>query len=175
MLLESQTIPSISTEFAERLRKRNQSTHQDIWTSLDSVCDPELPGLTIWDLGILQNILWTDDGWVIEITLTYSGCPAVNVIKEDIISALQTAGVTDDINVKIILSPAWSTDFMSPAAHKHLRNINIAPPIDETGTINCPICNSVNTEVISEFGSTACKALYRCKDCLEPFDYFKQF
>lgn len=168
-------IPSITPEFAERLNRRNHSEHQQIWNLLDSVCDPELPGLTIWDLGILQDVKKTSTGWVVEITLTYSGCPAVGVIKEDISAAFIDSGLNDNVTVNVVLSPAWSTDLISPEGKQQLKNLSIAPPVDDATAITCPICQSENTEVVSEFGSTACKALYRCTDCLEPFDYFKQF
>lgn len=168
-------IPTITPEFAARLKRRSNSDYQQLWNALDVVCDPELPGLTIWDLGILQDIKKTDAGWVVEITLTYSGCPAVDVIKEDIQMALDDSGFSEKLTVEVVLSPAWSTDLISPAGKEQLKNLNIAPPVDDDSIISCPICHSNNTEVVSQFGSTACKALYRCKDCLEPFDYFKQF
>ena len=168
-------IATVTPEYAARIRRRNNSVHQQLWSLLDSVHDPELPGLTIWDLGILQDITKTTRGWLIEITLTYSGCPAVGVIKEDITAALRNAGISEEIAVEVVLSPAWSTDLISPAGKQQIKDLNIAPPVNDPSTIQCPICNSNNTEVVSEFGSTACKALYRCKDCLEPFDYFKQF
>jgi len=169
----SLNIPTISPEFAARINRREKSEYQAIWSALDTVYDPELPGLTIWDLGILQDVKQTTNGWLIEITLTYSGCPAVDVIKEDIQSALVNVGVTETIEVAVVLSPAWSTDLISPQGKQQLRQLNIAPPTEDEESISCPICNSNNTTVVSEFGSTACKALYRCKDCLEPFDYFK--
>ena len=175
MSLTDINIPTISPEYAERINRRSSSEHQQVWTALDSVYDPELPGLTIWDLGILQDVQKTIDGWLIEITLTYSGCPAVGVIKEDIQQALNDAQITGQAMVEVVLSPAWSTDLISPEGKRQLKSLNIAPPVEDENTITCPICNSSNTEVVSEFGSTACKALYRCNDCLEPFDYFKQF
>jgi ring-1,2-phenylacetyl-CoA epoxidase subunit PaaD len=175
MALAKMIIPTVSPEYAERLNRRSSSAHQEIWTLLDSVCDPELPTVTIWDLGILHDITWTLDGWLIEITLTYSGCPAVGVIKEDIQSAFKQSKITEPLTIKVILAPAWTTDFISPAGKQQLKSINIAPPEDGDEKLHCPLCDSQNTEVISEFGSTSCKALYRCKDCLEPFDYFKPF
>ena len=175
MSVTNMIIPSVTPEYAERLQRRSSSQYQNIWSILDTVCDPELPTVTIWDLGILQDIKKTAQGWLIEITLTYSGCPAVGVIKEDIELALRQADITELLDIKVVLSPAWSTDFMSPAGKQQLKAINIAPPVDDDSQICCPVCDSPNSEVISEFGSTACKALYRCKDCLEPFDYFKPF
>ena len=175
MTISNNTIPTVTPEYAERLNRRSLSEHQAIWIILDTVCDPELPTVTIWDLGILHDVNWSSEGWLIEITLTYSGCPAVSVIKEDIEFALKQANISDPITIKVILAPAWTTDFISPAGKHQLKAINIAPPEIDDDIIHCPLCDSENTEVISEFGSTACKALYRCKDCLEPFDYFKPF
>ena len=168
-------IPTTSPEQADRLIRRMNSKYQHIWTTLDSVYDPEIPGMTIWDLGILQDVQKTNDGWLINITLTYSGCPAVGIIKEDIIYALKESGITATISVNIVLTPCWSTDFISPAGRQQLLNNNITPPVTDKSAIKCPNCESTNTGVISEFGSTACKALYRCNECLEPFDYFKRF
>ena len=175
MALANLTIPTVSPEYAERLNRRSLSEHQEMWAILDSVYDPELPAVTIWDLGILHDITWTSDGWLVEITLTYSGCPAVGVIKEDIELAFKQANINDSITIDVILAPAWTTEFISPSGKQQLKSINIAPPVNEDETIHCPLCDSENTVVISEFGSTSCKALYRCKDCLEPFDYFKPF
>jgi len=167
-------IPTLNPEYAKRLNRRNDSAYPQIWLVLDKVYDPELPGVTIWDLGILQDVKKTPDGWQIEITLTYSGCPAVGVIKEDIIRALKEAGIDKTVVVKVVLSPAWSTELISPKGKVQLRKHNIAPPMDDESSIPCPICASEDTAIISEFGSTSCKALYRCKDCGEPFDYFKR-
>ena len=176
MSLAKQIIPTVTPEYASRLNRRNNAEYQHLWSILDSVCDPELPTLTIWNLGILHDIKkLEDDTYCVEITLTYSGCPAVSTIIEDIETAFKESKITEKITVQVVLSPAWSTDMMSPQGRQQLRNLNIAPPEEEGALIHCPICQSENTEVISEFGSTACKALYQCKDCLEPFDYFKRF
>ncbi|MBK7936440.1 MAG: phenylacetate-CoA oxygenase subunit PaaJ [Lewinellaceae bacterium] len=150
---------------------------------LESVCDPEVPVLTIADLGIIRDIQAMDDGALsVVITPTYSGCPAMNTIEINIRAALQEAGFTH-VQVITVLSPAWTTDWMSEAGKNKLRAFGIAPPasasvdkkalLGERHALQCPHCGSVETEMISQFGSTACKALFRCCNCLEPFDYFK--
>jgi ring-1,2-phenylacetyl-CoA epoxidase subunit PaaD len=148
---------------------------------LDKVCDPEIPILTIADLGILRAVTLRDDGTaVVVITPTYSGCPAMHTIEQDIKAALDRAGISDAI-IETRLAPAWTTDWLSEAGRRKLLAVGIAPPsgsadkraILAAREIACPQCGSARTECISEFGSTACKALYRCLDCLEPFDYFK--
>ncbi len=169
----TQIIPTLAPEYAKRRAYRNNSPHRKIWDILDSVFDPELPGLTIWDLGILQDIQQLDIGWKVIVTPTYSGCPAVDAINQDIKTELGKFDY-NDVEVKVVLSPAWTTEMMSPAGKAHLKSINIAPP-DENDIVCCPICDSGNTKVISQFGSTACKSLYQCSDCLEAFDYFKHF
>jgi len=170
---EQKQIPVLSPEFAKRRAHRNNSKHSEIWNILDRVFDPELPGLTIWDLGILQDVQQIADQWKIVVTPTYSGCPAVDAINQDITSELAKNGY-NNVKVAITLSPPWSTEMMSPKGKSHLRSINIAPP-DENDLVNCPVCESSHTKVISQFGSTACKALYQCEDCFEAFDYFKHF
>jgi len=149
---------------------------------LEAVRDPEIPILNIADLGVLRDIYRRDDGIVVVITPTYSGCPAMQTIEDDIISALAGAGITE-VTVETRLAPAWTTDWLSTAGREKLLGVGIAPPAEIstdkrrlTGSapeIACPQCGSSDTEKISEFGSTACKALYRCTSCLEPFDYFK--
>lgn len=166
-------IPTLSPEFAKRRAYRSNSPYQEIWTILDKVFDPELPGLTIWDLGILQDIQLVDQVWEIIVTPTYSGCPAVDTINQDIKTALAKFNY-NKVKVNVVLSPAWSTEMISPEGKAHLKSINIAPP-DIDDKVSCPVCNSENTKVISQFGSTACKSLYQCNDCLEAFDYFKHF
>jgi len=166
-------IPTLSPEFAKRRAYRNESPHKKIWEILDNVYDPELPGLTIWDLGILQDIQLTENKYTIVVTPTYSGCPAVDQINSDIKTELAKFDL-DDVKVEVTLTPAWSTEMMSPEGKAHLQSINIAPP-DENDKVICPICKSENTQVISQFGSTACKSLYQCKNCSEAFDYFKHF
>ena len=147
---------------------------------LDEVHDPEIPILTIADLGVLRDVRIDAGGVVVVITPTYSGCPAMHAIEDDIRHLLDGAGY-HDVRVETQLAPAWSTDQMSLAAHAKLRSVGIAPPTTITTDkrallgehVMCPRCASRSTERISEFGSTACKALYRCRSCLEPFDYFK--
>jgi len=150
---------------------------------LDTVCDPEIPVLTIADLGILRDVRQQEDGVLeVVITPTYSGCPAMNAIEVNIRAALQEGGF-DNVKITTVLSPAWTTDWLSVEGRDKLRQYGIAPPAEgskdkkallgERRALTCPHCGSVNTEMISQFGSTACKALFRCIDCLEPFDYFK--
>lgn len=149
---------------------------------LEQVTDPEIPVVSIRDLGILRDITLEGGQVTVTITTTYSGCPAMSVIKSDILQILTEAGY-EDVQVKQSLSPAWTTDWMTPEGREKLRKYGIAPPqksaeglcaVASPGTaVACPQCGSNNTECISEFGSTACKALYRCLDCKEPFDYFK--
>lgn len=147
---------------------------------LDGVCDPEIPCLTIADLGILRNVQIEGGEIVVVITPTYSGCPAMQTIEDDINAALAAAGIAG-ARIETRLAPAWTTDWLSAAGRRKLLEVGIAPPSgssDKRSLMNapaiaCPQCGSTQTERISEFGSTACKALYRCRDCREPFDYFK--
>jgi ring-1,2-phenylacetyl-CoA epoxidase subunit PaaD len=145
------------------------------------VTDPEIPVLTIADLGILRDVTADRDGTVVvTITPTYSGCPAMDVIGQDLKAEFQAAGY-DRVRVDLVLSPAWSTDWITEEGKAKLQEYGIAPPTGKghRGTVTlgmavkCPRCHSLNTREISRSGSTACKALYSCKDCLEPFDYFK--
>ena len=139
---------------------------------LDEVFDPELPILTIAELGVLRAVRIDGGDVTVVITPTYSGCPVMHAIDQDIRHALAAAGY-HDVKIETQLAPAWSTDQLSEAAHAKLREMGIAPPAQHTQAVTCPRCASAQTERISEFGSTACKALYRCRSCLEPFDYFK--
>jgi ring-1,2-phenylacetyl-CoA epoxidase subunit PaaD len=158
-------------------------------TPLDAVRqvpDPEVPILTIEDLGILRDVSLGDDGRVeVVITPTYSGCPAVEQIRDDIVIALSEHGY-GDVTVRTVLAPAWTTDWMSDEGRRKLVEYGIAPPdrrdpggtvlltlASPAGRIRCPQCGSPDTGEVSRFGSTACKALYSCRSCLEPFDYFK--
>lgn len=152
------------------------------WEVAASVIDPEVPVLTIEDLGILRDVSADGDRVTVTITPTYSGCPAVDVIRDDIIMALTAAGFAD-VEVSLTLSPAWTTDWMSEAGKQKLREYGIAPPTGraaaKTGpiplrlSVACPRCGSLDTKEVSRFGSTACKSLYECRACLEPFDYFR--
>ena len=162
----------------------------EVWHWLSKVPDPEIPVISLTDLGIIRDVEWRDDTLVVTVTPTYSGCPATTVINLDIETALTGKGL-DKVKLERRLSPAWTTDWISAEGREKLRDYGIAPPIDGTAadgvlmkridrlsgrsnlTIACPRCGSTNTEKISQFGSTPCKASYRCTDCLEPFDYFK--
>ncbi len=155
---------------------------QDIWKTLEKVTDPEIPVLSILDLGIVRDIKIIDNQIEVIITPTYSGCPAMNMIEVDIKASLQDKGF-NNVTVTTILSPAWTTDWMTDEGRKKLKAYGIAPPVKGSydksqlfgaeRTVECPHCNSSDTSMISLFGSTACKSLYKCKSCLEPFDYFK--
>ena len=159
-----------------------QEREKQIWEILGTVCDPEIPVLTILDLGIVRSIECLNESTALHviITPTYTGCPAMDMIGTQIRMALAEAGF-QDVNIKQVLSPAWTTDWMSEAGKQKLKAYGIAAPVSRTFNkvyledlqIACPLCTSNNTKLISEFGSTACKALFQCKDCLEPFDYFK--
>jgi ring-1,2-phenylacetyl-CoA epoxidase subunit PaaD len=141
------------------------------WAAAASVPDPELPAVTIEDLGILRDVTLREDGRAeVTITPTYSGCPAMTVIAFDIVRAMDAAGFPDAV-VRTVLAPAWSTDWLTAAAHRKLAEAGIAPP--RPGAPACPRCGSATTETISPFGATACKALHRCLACREPFEAFK--
>ncbi|WP_285115908.1 1,2-phenylacetyl-CoA epoxidase subunit PaaD [Leifsonia sp. fls2-241-R2A-40a] len=147
------------------------------WSAAASVVDPEVPVLSIDDLGVLREVKVTDDGVEVVITPTYSGCPAMDAIREDVVRALTSAGF-DDVRVRLSLSPAWTTDWISAAGRSALRDYGIAPP-SSTGTVRlrmsvkCPHCDSLDTREVAHFGSTSCKALFVCNACHEPFDHFK--
>ena len=155
---------------------------QQIWLILDEVKDPEVPVLSIIDLGIVRSLHMEDDQVSIVITPTYSGCPAMDVIQMDIRLKLLEKGYRN-ISIQQSLSTAWTTDWMTEEGKRKLKEFGIAPPspkqqfctsdMFQQEAVQCPRCNSFNTEAISQFGSTACKALYRCHDCKEAFDYFK--
>lgn len=154
---------------------------QTAWNAAAQVVDPEIPVLTIADLGVLREVTVTDGGAVeVAITPTYSGCPAMNMIALEIELALEREGIRNP-KIRTVLSPAWTTDWMSEQGRQKLKEYGIAPPQAGGGRralfgeqqVSCPQCGSVDTEVLSEFGSTSCKALWRCKTCREPFDYFK--
>ena len=155
---------------------------QRVWRLLEEVKDPEIPVLSVVDLGIARDVRVHNGQVEVVITPTYSGCPAMDTITHDIEHALSAAGLAG-ARVTTQLAPAWTTDWLSEAGREKLEGYGIAPPahashdkralLGGTGAIACPRCRSLHTERLSEFGSTACKALYRCLDCLEPFDYFK--
>ena len=151
-----------------------------VWQILEQITDPEIPVISIIDLGIVRDILVDENNVEIFITPTYSGCPAMDVISMNISMELLENGFK---NVKITqqLSPAWTTDWMTEEGKEKLKVYGIAPPVGkaieqkylEKLKVECPQCHSKNTKLLSQFGSTACKALYQCQDCKEPFDYFK--
>lgn len=156
---------------------------QRIWDLLEQVSDPEIPVLTVVDMGVIRAVKVNENNTVeITITPTYSGCPAMDMISVDIKAVLQENGF-DKVAINTILSPAWTTDWLSQSGRKKLKEYGIAPPqgkvVDksvlfaEPTKVPCPRCESTNTKMVSQFGSTACKALYQCNDCKEPFDYFK--
>jgi ring-1,2-phenylacetyl-CoA epoxidase subunit PaaD len=159
---------------------------RQVWELLNSVPDPEIPVLSVVDLGIVRHVRWSaceDSRWVLHvgITPTYSGCPATEVIRHSIETALDQEGYTDAI-VEDVLSPPWTSDWLTEEGRRKLESFGIAPPersvssprhLFRAPVVACPRCASQATERISEFGSTPCKAHYRCTSCLEPFDYFK--
>ena len=158
-------------------------TKQEILSLLSEIPDPEIPVISIIELGVIRDITIIDEITIqLKITPTYSGCPAMKQIEDDVRKKLAENGFTDII-INTIYSPPWTTDWITPEAKEKLRKYGIAPPEKTTEdkswltgkpkTIICPRCKSKNTKLISQFGSTACKALYQCQDCLEPFDYFK--
>lgn len=156
-------------------------TADQAWNVLREVHDPEIPMLSIVDLGIVRDVR-VDDGTVeADLSPTYSGCPAVSVIEFDAEMALRDAGF-ERVIIKRVMAPAWTTDWITDLGRQRLAEAGIAPPVagggkgallGEEPEPTCPNCGSTDTERLSEFGSTACKALWRCKTCLEPFDYFK--
>ncbi len=149
---------------------------ETIYTYLKEIKDPEIPVLSIVDLGIVRDVKINTDGLEIVITATYTGCPAMDMIATDIRMQLNKLGFTN-LKISTIISPAWTTDWISDAGKIKLKNYGIAPPnkrfLIASNGVECPRCQSINTKLISEFGSTACKAMFQCDDCCEPFDYFK--
>ena len=158
----------------------DKPTTDQVWAWLDEVPDPEIPVISLVDLGIIRGVEWQGDTLEIAVTPTYSGCPAVLAIELAVETALREAGF--DARVERVISPAWTTDWITEDGREKLRAYGIAPPVKASNSIralfgetqvDCPQCGSLHTERVSEFGSTACKALYRCTACREPFDYFK--
>lgn len=143
-----------------------------IWDWLADVPDPEIPVISVVELGIVRGVRWEGDTVEVAVTPTYSGCPATSIISLDIETALRDRGL-EHVRIKNQLSPPWTTDWLTDAARTKLTNYGIAPPRATGGPENCPRCKSTNVTRISQFGSTPCKAQWQCKDCLEPFDYFK--
>lgn len=143
-----------------------------VWEWLDDVPDPEIPVISVVDLGIVRDVRWDADTLVVAVTPTYSGCPATAVISFDIDKALREHNI-QDICIKTQIAPAWTTDWLSDKGRAKLEDYGISPPSADGGPSHCPRCKSTGVEKISQFGSTPCKAQWRCTDCLEPFDYFK--
>ncbi len=149
-----------------------QPSVEQVWEWLDAVPDPEIPVISLVDLGIVRGVAWEDDQLVVTVTPTYSGCPATTIINLDIETALRDKGIKN-LALRRQLSPAWTTDWLTDKGRARLEEYGIAPPQPAGGPQRCPHCGSKNLEKLSQFGSTPCKAQWRCKDCLEPFDYFK--
>lgn len=158
----------------------NAKNIEHVYNLISEIPDPEIPVITIKDLGILRNVMFFNGEYVVTITPTYTACPAMGMIEKQIKEILLTNGI-ESVKVELTYTPAWTTDWLSDEAKTKLKNYGIAPPTHSSCAkifngaekTNCPRCNSKNTELISRFGSTACKALYVCKDCKETFDLFK--
>ncbi|HLT32437.1 MAG TPA: 1,2-phenylacetyl-CoA epoxidase subunit PaaD [Aquaticitalea sp.] len=163
------------------MTEAEQHIDQILIPILEKVSDPEIPVLSIMDMGVVRSAIIENDIVKVEITPTYSGCPAMDVIGDDIKKVLKNAGYHSDI--ELILAPAWTTDWITPRGRKALEDYGIAAPLhaeaDKDVLLNgkrlvkCTRCGSTNTRLVSQFGSTACKAQFQCEDCQEPFDYFK--
>ena len=158
-----------------------QHIDQELIPILEQVFDPEIPVLSILDMGVVRSAIINEKKVKVEITPTYSGCPAMDVIGDEIEKVLLEAGYIPEI--ELILAPAWTTDWITPKGRKALEDFGIAPPLNATADkeallgqkkiVKCTNCGSTNTRLVSQFGSTACKAQFKCEDCMEPFDYFK--
>ncbi|MDG2041910.1 MAG: phenylacetate-CoA oxygenase subunit PaaJ [Bacteroidia bacterium] len=159
------------------------SVKDKIWKLLEEIPDPEIPVLSIHDLGIVRKIDEIKDEIIVTITPTYSGCPAMNRFEADIVTTLNKYGYAR-VSIETTYDPPWTTDWLSEEAKKKLQDYGIAPPeqkttdkaallVDDRKSVTCPQCRSTNSKMISQFGSTACKSLYQCNECMEPFDYFK--
>lgn len=171
---------AVVTAMAATLEK---PTVDEVWRWLENVPDPEIPVISVVDLGIVRDAAWRDDALIVKVTPTYSGCPATTVIALDIEAALRARGV-ENVQIETQLSPPWTTDWITEAGRKKLRAYGVAPPVEGAAcagalkapaVVECPHCGSTDTEEVSRFGSTPCKAHWRCRACLEPFDYFKSF
>jgi ring-1,2-phenylacetyl-CoA epoxidase subunit PaaD len=154
-----------------------------VWERLALIPDPEIPVITIVELGVVRDVRWDGHALTIFITPTYTGCPAMHLFVAEIKAAMHEQGF-DQLHIETVYSPAWTTDFLTPEAKDKLRKYGIAPPVKtadeddpfaEPPPIPCPRCESENTQLVSQFGATACKSLYTCSDCKEPFEYFKHF
>ncbi len=162
---------------------------RDAYAIAATVTDPELPMLTLADLGVLREVSECDGRVIVSITPTYSGCPAMDTMRDDLVHALRAAGFAE-VEVRTVLDPPWSSDWISAAGRRRLAEAGIAPPGaaparaggpvpltlgSPVRAVRCPHCGGPDTEQLSRFGATACKALYRCRSCVEPFEYFKEF
>jgi len=155
-------------------------TRDEILKMLSVIPDPEIPVVSIYEMGMLRDVIISERGYEIVLTPTYSGCPAMGIIEQDIKMMLDSNKVFP-VSVKMVYDPAWTTDWMSDAAKEKLRHYGIAPPLHSScmqdeftnNIIRCPRCNSEDTVLLSRFGATACKSLYKCNACKEPFEYFK--
>ncbi|MFB0924986.1 MAG: phenylacetate-CoA oxygenase subunit PaaJ [Vicingaceae bacterium] len=161
----------------------NKNTKEKIWEFLSEIPDPEIPVISIAELGVLRKVEIEKSKVIVTITPTYSGCPAMKTFEDDIKSKLKENNISN-FKILTVHSPAWTTDWITDEALEKLRKFGIAPPMRGTEdkgilfgsglkSVQCPLCKSKNTSLKSQFGSTACKALYTCKECFEPFDYFK--
>jgi len=166
---------------AQPANRDDEPTVLQVWTWLEAVPDPEIPVLSIVDLGIIRGVSVTTEGVEIEVSPTYSGCPATEMIEQSIVECLRDKGI-DDVALKRVLSPPWTTAWITDEGREKLRAYGIAPPADEAGkrsllggspAIACPRCGATAATRVSEFGSTPCKASYKCDACFEPFEYFK--
>ena len=142
---------------------------EKIWNILGSVPDPEIPVISVVELGVIRNVEYIKNVYVISVTPTYSGCPAVKTFQDDIKTQLKKNDI-DNFKIDIVYKPAWTTDWMTKETKQKLKKYGIAPP---EKIIECPQCNSKKIELISEFGATACKSMHKCTECLEPFEHFK--
>jgi len=179
-------MPALDARADASARSTGAAMIENGWEALATVVDPEIPVVSIVELGIVRGVRLEGATLVVEITPTYSGCPATEAIANAIDDALRSRGISSK-RIETRLAPAWTTDWIAPEAKQRLREFGIAPPhvvparIDVAGIsplrriaqVACPRCASTRTRLVSQFGSTACKAHYRCDDCLEPFDYFK--
>jgi ring-1,2-phenylacetyl-CoA epoxidase subunit PaaD len=158
------------------------TSREDIYAALDEIPDPEIPVISIVELGVIRDVRPHGKAIEVDITPTYSGCPAMKQMEDDVRKKLADKGF-ESVQIRTIYQPAWTTDWLSAAAREKLRKYGIAPPEESTTDkgfllgkerhVKCPRCGSQDTVMVSQFGSTACKALYKCRNCLEAFDYFK--
>ncbi len=166
----AELIPLLPMEELARRQRRAESAWPGLWDLLDQVMDPEIPVISLYELGVLQDVQYHAGRVRLLLTPTYVGCPALAIMEEDARAALAHAGY-DNVDVEITLSPAWTTAWLTPEARRKMTGYGVAAP--ENDAVTCPQCGSGDVVTISEFGSTACKALYRCRACAEPFDVFK--